>query len=519
MASAVLRLSRNILTSGQKFQRTINKRDLQKLATGQIPSRASYKNKKCISHIRYHLPRRTLQTSSCYHGEIVQFNLADIGEGIAQVHITEWYVNVGDKVEQFDQICEVKSDKASVTITSRFNGTVKKLYYDVDDEANVGSPIVDIELEGSDVGEKTAEEVIAEPEPILNEASAKETLPPPPLPPVSDPSPSLSPPSPPPDAHTQTWQSTSTTQRKVVPAAPAVRKMAKENHINLEDVIATGKDGRVLKEDVLRYLSNKERSEDRIEEVAPSVSVTPPPMPVVPVVAAEDRIEPIKGIKKAMVTSMINSLQVPHAGFADEVEMSELIRVRESLKSLCKERGVKLSFMPFFIKAASMAMMQYPIINSSIDLDKMQIVYKASHNIGYAMDTKEGLLVPNVKDVQLKSVFEIATEMERIGQLGKEGKLGMNDLTGGTFTISNIGSIGGTYVRAIVNPPEVAICALGQVQKLPRFNEAGNVNGANIMNASWSLDHRVIDGATMARYSNLWKSYLENPSRMVMDLK
>ncbi|KAF7470516.1 Hypothetical predicted protein [Marmota monax] len=170
-------------------------------------------------------------------------------------------------------------------------------------------------------------------------------------------------------------------------------------------------------------------------------------------------------------------------------------------------------------QAASLGLLQFPILNSSVDENCQNITYKASHNIGIAMDTEQGLIVPNVKNVQIRSVFEIATELNRLQKLGSAGQLSTSDLTGGTFTLSNIGSIGGTYTKPVILPPEVAIGALGSIMALPRFNQKGEVYKAQIMNVSWSADHRIIDGATMSRFSNLWKSYLENPAFMLLDLK
>jgi len=175
--------------------------------------------------------------------------------------------------------------------------------------------------------------------------------------------------------------------------------------------------------------------------------------------------------------------------------------------------------MPFIVKAASLALTEYPLINSSINLENETVTYKHNHNIGVAMDTAQGLLVPNIKAVQNLSVFEIAAELTRLHQVGLAGKLSAQDLTGGTFSLSNIGSIGGTYASPVILPPEVAIGALGKLRKLPRFNANGEVYAATIMNVSWSADHRLLDGATVARFSNTWKDYLENPARMVLDLK
>uniref|UniRef100_A0A8C2ATG3 Dihydrolipoamide acetyltransferase component of pyruvate dehydrogenase complex n=1 Tax=Cyprinus carpio TaxID=7962 RepID=A0A8C2ATG3_CYPCA len=388
------------------------------------------------------------------------------------------YVKEGDKVSQFDSICEVQSDKASVTITSRYDGVIRKLYYDVDSIALVGKPLVDIETDGGQV--KGPQEDVVE------------------TPAVSQ------------EEHTHQEIKGLKTQ-----ATPAVRRLAMENNIKLSEVVGTGKDGRILKEDILNFIA---RQTGAILPPAPFQEIRPPPpaaavpsapaakpkekmtppsvpTPAIPkpVFTGKDHTEPIKGFQKAMVKTMSAALKIPHFGYKDEVDLSQLVRLRSELKGLAESRGVKLSYMPFFIKAA--------------------------HNIGLAMDTSQGLLVPNVKNVQMLSVFEIAVELNRLQTLGAAGQLGTADLTGGTFTVSNIGSIGGTYAKPVILPPEVAIGALGKIQVLPRFNHKGEVVKAHIMNVSWSADHRIIDGATMCRFSNLWRSYLENPASMVLDLK
>ena len=174
--------------------------------------------------------------------------------------------------------------------------------------------------------------------------------------------------------------------------------------------------------------------------------------------------------------------------------------------------------MPVILKACSLALTQYPILNATFDASKETLTYKANHNIGIAMDTPQGLLVPNIKKVQQLSILDIAEELNRLQDLGLRGKLGENDLKHGTFSLSNIGSIGGTYAKPVIMPPQVAIGALGKVQKVPKFDAQDNLIKAHIVNVSWSADHRVIDGATMARFSNLMKSYIENPSSMILEL-
>uniref|UniRef100_A0AAX7UXG7 Dihydrolipoamide acetyltransferase component of pyruvate dehydrogenase complex n=1 Tax=Astatotilapia calliptera TaxID=8154 RepID=A0AAX7UXG7_ASTCA len=427
--------------------------------------------------------------SAVNQGPIVQFKLSDIGEGIMEVTVKEWYVKEGDKVSQFDSICEVQSDKASVTITSRYDGVIKKLYYDVDATAFVGKPLVDIETE-------SGSEVIQEEDVVETPAMAQEE-------------------------HTHQEIKGHKTQ-----ATPAVRRLAIENNIKLSEVVGTGKDGRILKEDILNFLAKQTGAilpptpfqEIQTPPPAPA-AVKPPPATPKPVFTGKDVTEPLKGFQKAMVKTMTVALKIPHFGYCDEVDLSRLVALRSELKPLAESRGVRLSYMPFFIKAASLGLHHFPILNASVDEDCQNITYKASHNIGLAMDTSQGLLVPNVKNVQLLSVLEIALELNRLQVLGASGQLGTADLMGGTFTLSNIGSIGGTYAKPVILPPEVAIGALGKIQVLPRFDAAGQVVPAHIMKVSWSADHRIIDGATMCRFSNLWREYLENPASMVLDLK
>uniref|UniRef100_A0A3Q3RAE5 Dihydrolipoamide acetyltransferase component of pyruvate dehydrogenase complex n=1 Tax=Monopterus albus TaxID=43700 RepID=A0A3Q3RAE5_MONAL len=419
-------------------------------------------------------------------GPIVQFKLSDIGEGIMEVTVKEWYVKEGDKVSQFDSICEVQSDKASVTITSRYDGVIRKLYYDVDATALVGKPLVDIETE-------SGSEVIQEEDVVETPAMAREE-------------------------HTHQEIKGHKTQ-----ATPAVRRLAMENNIKLSEVLGTGKDGRILKEDILNFLAKQTGA---ILPPTPSQEIQTPgpatkPLPKSPklVFTGKDVTEPLKGFHKAMVKTMMAALKIPHFGYCDEVDLSRLVALRAELRPVMEGRGVKLSYMPFFIKAASLGLLHFPILNASVDEGCQNITYKASHNIGLAMDTSQGLLVPNVKNVQLLSVFDIAQELNRLQALGAAGQLGTADLTGGTFTLSNIGSIGGTYAKPVILPPEVTIGALGKIQVLPRFDAGGQVVPAHIMNVSWSADHRIIDGATMCRFSNLWREYLENPASMVLDLK
>ncbi|XP_035862953.1 lipoamide acyltransferase component of branched-chain alpha-keto acid dehydrogenase complex, mitochondrial isoform X2 [Sander lucioperca] len=395
------------------------------------------------------LSSRTLHIASVSRGPIVQFKLSDIGEGIMEVTVKEWYVKEGDKVSQFDSICEVQSDKASVTITSRYDGVIKRLYYDVDATALVGKPLVDIETEAGPA-------VIPEEDVVETPAMAREE-------------------------HTHQEIKGLKTQ-----ATPAVRRLAIENNIKLSEVVGTGRDGRILKEDILNFLAKQTGAiipptlfqEIQTPPPAPATAARPastaaaakpPPATPRPVFTGKDVTEPLKGFHKAMVRTMTAALKIPHFGYCDEVDLSRLVSLRSELRSIAEARGVKLSYMPFFIKAASLGLLHFPVLNASVDEGCQNITYKASHNIGLAMDTLQGLLVPNVKNVQLLSVFDIAQELNRLQALGVAGQLGTSELSGGTFTLSNIGSIGGTYAKPVILPPEVAIGALGKIQVLPQY--------------------------------------------------
>lgn len=200
--------------------------------------------------------------------------------------------------------------------------------------------------------------------------------------------------------------------------------------------------------------------------------------------------------------------------------MDSLMSLRSQLKPLAEARGVKLSYMPFIIKAASLALKQFPELNAGVSADGTEWTVKGSHNIGVAIDSPRGLIVPNIKGCQERSLFDIAHELNRLIALAQAGKLGNEDLSGGTFTFSNIGAIGGTYASPVLNLPSVAIAALGKTQRLPRFvGDSDAIEAAHIMNVSWAADHRVVDGATMARFSNAWRGYLQEPITMVTDMR
>ena len=417
-------------------------------------------------------------------GVIVEdFILPDIGEGIVECEIVEWLVAEGEAIVEDQPVADVMTDKALVQIPAMHNGKVVKLHYAKGDIAKVHAPLFAIERagEGGSASTPVAEKAPEAPAPVSAPA-AKVAV-------ESEPQRTLA----------------KTVNGKAL-ASPAVRRVARELGVNIHEVPGSGKKGRVYKEDVIAFNDNQG------QVVAPaSTSVAQ--------VSGGTRTEPIRGVKAAMAKAMVASVStIPHFTYCEEIDLTDLIALRLSLKEEYAKQDIKVTMMPFFMKAMSLALNEFPLVNARANDECTELTYFDDHNIGMAVDSKVGLLVPNVKQVQSKSIVDLAMDITRLTNDARSGRVSPDDLKGGTISISNIGAIGGTVATPIINKPESAIVALGKVQQLPRFNDKGEVEARSIMQVSWSGDHRIIDGGTIARFSNLWKDYLENPSRMLMKM-
>jgi 2-oxoisovalerate dehydrogenase E2 component (dihydrolipoyl transacylase) len=372
------------------------------------------------------------------------------------------------------------TDKAMVQIPSKYNGRINKLYFAKGDTAFVHKPLFSVEIQGSNTSAAPAVET-AKAETVSTPVAAN----------------------------------TATSGEAPVPvkaangkavASPAVRRLAREKGIDISLVTGTGKKGRVYKQDLETYLNQGKVEASAPAQVAQAATK-----------ASTTRVEPIRGVKAAMAKAMAESVStIPHFTYCDEVDMTQLVALRLRLKEKYAKQDIKLTMMPFFMKAMSLALNEFPIMNSQPNAECTELTYFDDHNIGMAVDSKVGLLVPNVKQCQDKSILDLAKAVTALTNSAREGRVSPDDLKGGTITISNIGALGGTVATPIINKPEVAIVALGKVQQLPRFNDKGEVEACTIMQVSWSGDHRIIDGGTIARFVNLWKSYLEDPSEMLV---
>ncbi|KAK4250461.1 2-oxoacid dehydrogenases acyltransferase-domain-containing protein [Corynascus novoguineensis] len=459
--------------------------------------------------------------------------LADIGEGIVECEIIQWFVEPGARVEEFSPLCEVQSDKASVEITSRFAGVVKKLHYDAGEMAKVGKPFVDIDIEGdasedpgavvpSETPSKEAESKVTQApvRPSAEEAAAAQVA--------------------------VLTEHESETAPKVkgkhaTLATPAVRHLSKELKVDISEIDGTGRDGRVLKEDIYKFVERRNAASTQTPSpelthatqptgaLAPEVSTTGPQQ--------ETRV-PLTRTQEMMFKTMTRSLSIPHFLYADEVDFTSLVELRGRLNKVLAKSGLsdgqvhKLSFLPFIIKAVSMSLYKFPILNARVDVEgtstgngngKPALVHRSQHNIGVAMDTPSGLLVPVIKNVGSLNILGIAAELTRLQGLANAGKLSPQDMAGGTITVSNIGSIGGTYLSPVVVEREVAILGVGRMRTVPAFStvpgEEDRVVRRQVCNFSWSADHRVVDGATMARAAEVVRAIVEEPDVMVMHLR
>ena len=457
-------------------------------------------------------------SSSASNGKHIEdFILPDIGEGIVECEIVKWNVAEGDEIEEDQAVVEVMTDKAVVEIPAKNAGTVHRLYYAQGDIAKVHSALFALEV----AGEVTTTSGTNDESPSVNNSASS----------VASQS----------SMNTQT-NGASQQSAQVAPskfsdgeyeppiaiegkvlASPAVRRVAREKNIDLSTVEGSGKKGRILKSDVLNLQhSNVDTSSQNSTSSAPSSSNAEKgdSNSTSTVLKGSVRTEKVRGIQAAMAKQMSASVYtIPHFTVSDELVMDNLMSLRKLLKPEFEAKNVKLSFMPFFVKAMSLALNEFPVVNSQLNEDATEISYFADHNIGFAVDSKIGLLVPNIKRVQDLSLLEIAVQMQNIIEQARAGRVAGEHLKGGTISISNIGAIGGITATPVINKPEAAIVALGKTQKLPRFDDEGNVSAQNIMAVNWSGDHRIIDGATMVRFNNLWMSYLTQPEKMLMHLK
>ncbi|EGP91689.1 uncharacterized protein MYCGRDRAFT_31803 [Zymoseptoria tritici IPO323] len=439
------------------------------------------------------------------------FLLADIGEGITECQLIQWFVQPGARVEQFDKLCEVQSDKASVEITSPFDGVIKKLHYEPDDMAITGKALVDIDIQGELSEADEAKLGGGEGEGSSSTDTKAETS--------ADAE----------DAVKQQEQEAEGSQQERVPesrtngkpehssrpskgnmgalATPAVRHLTKEFKVDIANIEGTGKDGRVLKEDVHKFVSEREEKQQQATTIATTASTE------------EDRKIALTPVQNQMFKTMTRSLNIPHFLYTCSADMTAVTTMRKRIK---KTSDQKITHLAFIMKALSLSLLKHPLLNASLDTKdpkKPVLTYKGKHNFGIAVDTPAGLVVPVVHNVQDLSISAIAARMKELGEAAKNNKLSPGDFKGATFTVSNIGSVGGGVVSPVISEPQVAILGVGRSKVVPAFNEHDELVKKEELVLSWSADHRVVDGAECARCAERVRMLLEDPGAMMLEMR
>ncbi|MFC5602923.1 dihydrolipoamide acetyltransferase family protein [Sporosarcina koreensis] len=444
-----------------------------------------------------------------------EFRLPDIGEGIHEGEVVKWFVAKGDKINEDDTLLEIQNDKAVVEIPSPVTGTVEEILVEEGKVAVVGDVLIRFDAPGyeshsvkeegkeeteaqvqatAEAGQEIDKEEVKKDEPEQKQAA--------------------------PSAPAQTGDVSS----KRVIAMPSVRKFAREQEVDIRQVQGTGKNGRVLKEDIEAFLSGgQQQPAQAAEETQAAAEVkskeqeTKPAAPVALEGDFPETREKMSGIRKAIAKAMVNSKHTaPHVTLLDEIDVTELVAHRKKFKEIAAEKDIKLTYLPYVVKALVSTLREFPQLNTSLDDEKEEIIQKHYYNIGIAADTDRGLLVPVIKHADRKSVFAISQEISQLAEKARDGKLSPAEMKGASCSITNIGSAGGQWFTPIINHPEVAILGIGRISEKPIVKN-GEIVAAPMLALSLVFDHRVIDGVTGQQALNHIKKLLGNPELLLME--
>ncbi|MEE8376856.1 MAG: dihydrolipoamide acetyltransferase family protein [Candidatus Aminicenantaceae bacterium] len=409
-----------------------------------------------------------------------QFRFPDVGEGITEGEIVRWVVKEGDEVEEDQTLVELETDKAVVEIPSPYKGTILKIHFQEKDIIKVGEVLVTIGKKGETLKE---DEAVSR-----DKASPIEEKP----------------------AHGIVGEIVeSDTEIKDISATPKVRRMAKKMGVDIKTVVGSGPSGRIMEDDIQKAteqstpLKSEKKAAFKIKSKYDFYGTL-------------ERL-PLRGIRRATAKRMVKSVsKAAHVCHMDEADVTELVKIRGELKGKAEEQNIKLTYLPFIIKAVVASLKVHPLLNAMMDEDHEEIIIKKYYNIGVAVDIPDGLIVPVVKAVDQKTLFMLAEEIQNLAKTARERSLDMADLKGGTFSITNVGMIGGEFATPIINYPEVAILATMKIADRARV-ENGAVVVKKTLPLCLAFDHRVIDGAEVARFMNDLINLLENPSLLLFE--
>lgn len=492
----------------------------------------------------------------------IEVKLPDLGDGIESGDVLEIFVSVGDTIEKGQDIVEMETDKATVTVPASIGGTVTKVLINEGDTVAIDGAILELEDSGTATEESSPEavetaqkapETAPEPAPEPSPSQTEESQPTPAAPPTPTPPPApAAPPAPTPTAPAAPAApisspaaapptpvaevASSASPDEVIAAGPAIRRFAREVGVDLGRVQGSGDGGRITRDDILSVVRAANQSPaapttTRDQAPAPSsengaatTSNTSADPAGKPAPNGSDEHGPIRTermdrIRKTIANQMHASWSaVPRVTNFDDADITDLEQLRQSSKEDYAAQGLKLTTMPFLIKAIATALRHHPAINAVIDQENDQIIYKDYVNVGIAVDTDRGLVVPVMKNADMMGIPEITRSLAEMAGKVRGGNFGVSDLRGGSFTISNLGAIGGQYSTPIVNVPEVAILLVGRSRKLPVVMPDDSIQPRLMMPLSLSYDHRLVDGGTAARFLNDVIGFLEAPSRLLLAL-
>jgi pyruvate dehydrogenase E2 component (dihydrolipoamide acetyltransferase)/2-oxoisovalerate dehydrogenase E2 component (dihydrolipoyl transacylase) len=414
----------------------------------------------------------------------MNFALPSVGEGLLEVELVRWLVQPGDAIRRGQPLLEVMSDKASMEVYADFQGTAGQPLAEPGSKIQVGQNILNYTGEQASAPAAAKTPILhGELSGLLNANHAN-------------------------GAGVPKAQEPANADHRLHAAAPSVRLMARKLGLDLADVRGSGPAGRILLEDLARHVQNTAPRE------------APPPIQAAKIlydVGKPGTRMKLTGLRRKIAEHMSASkANIPHYSYIDECDLSELVRIRAQLKDKFAKAGIKLTYLPFFVKAIARAMADVPMVNSTFDEAAQELHIHDTYHIGIAVATPTGLIVPVLKDADKKDIAAIATEIDRLGADARAGKARLDDLKGGSFTITSVGNIGGLISTPIINAPEVGIMGIGKIQKRPVYNEGGDIVPAEMVYFSFSFDHRVIDGAVCATFANLVIQQLQNPAALLL---
>lgn len=421
------------------------------------------------------------------------FNLPDLGEGIAEGEIVQWFVKEGDTIDEDAPLLEVQNDKMVQEVPSPVSGTITKILVAEGTLSNVGDALVEIDATGGSVLSSAPKQTATAPAQDVPRAEVSGVVHP---------------------------------DNKIagrILALPSVRQYARDKGVDLTQVVATGRHGHVTLADVDAFLSGDAKVEAPVETATAAPTQTEAPKqetaPTAITTKGDTTREKMSLTRKAIANAMVNSkAKAPHVTLFDEVDVTKLMEHRNKFKGIAAEQDIRLTFLAYVVKAVTGVVRKYPVLNASVDEKTEEIVYKNFYNIGIAVDTEHGLYVPNIKEADTKSIFKIADEIVELAGAANDGKLKGPDMRDGTITISNIGSARGLWFTPILNYPEVAIFGMGRIEKKPVVKEDGSIGIGNMMALSLSFDHRIIDGMTGQMAMNELKRLLSDPELLLMEV-